>query len=194
MSLIGKKAPDFKAPAVVDNLLGTFNSEDLRGKWAVVFFYPLDFTFVCPTEILAFSDAAAQFTALNCEVVAVSVDSQFSHYAWTRTPKNQGGLGEINIPLVSDLNKGIARGYDCLNEDAGVAFRGVFLLDPEGVVQSSIINNLPVGRNVNEVLRTLKAFQYVTSHDGEVCPANWEEGSDTMSANPDGVAKYLADH
>ncbi len=194
MSLIGKKAPDFKAPAVVDNLLDDYNSESLRGKWAVVFFYPLDFTFVCPTEILAFSDAAPQFKALGAEVVAVSVDSQFSHYAWIRTPKNQGGLGEINIPLVSDLNKEIARSYDCLDEEAGVAFRGVFLLDPEGVVQSAIVNNLPVGRNVNEVLRTLKAFQYVTSHDGEVCPANWDEGSDTMSANPDGVAQYLSEH
>jgi peroxiredoxin (alkyl hydroperoxide reductase subunit C) len=194
MSLIGKKAPDFKAPAVVDNLLGELDSADLRGKWAVVFFYPLDFTFVCPTEILAFSDAAPQFKELGCEVVAVSVDSQFSHYAWIRTPKNQGGLGEINIPLVSDLNKEIARSYDCLNEEAGVAFRGVFLLDPEGVVQSAIINNLPVGRNVNEVLRTLKAFQYVTSHDGEVCPANWEEGSDTMKESPDGVAQYLSEH
>lgn len=194
MSLIGKKAPDFKAPAVVDNLLGELDSADLRGKWAVVFFYPLDFTFVCPTEILAFSDAAPQFKELGCEVVAVSVDSQFSHYAWIRTPKNQGGLGEINIPLVSDLNKDIARSYDCLNEEAGVAFRGVFLLDPEGVVQSAIVNNLPVGRNVNEVLRTLKAFQYVTSHDGEVCPANWEEGSDTMKESPDGVAQYLSEH
>jgi peroxiredoxin (alkyl hydroperoxide reductase subunit C) len=194
MSLIGKKAPDFKAPAVVDNLLGELDSADLRGKWAVVFFYPLDFTFVCPTEILAFSDAAPQFKELGCEVVAVSVDSQFSHYAWIRTPKNQGGLGEINIPLVSDLNKEIARSYDCLNEEAGVAFRGVFLLDPEGVVQSAIVNNLPVGRNVNEVLRTLKAFQYVTSHDGEVCPANWDEGADTMKESPDGVAQYLSEH
>jgi peroxiredoxin (alkyl hydroperoxide reductase subunit C) len=194
MSLIGKKAPDFKAPAVVDNILGDFDSASLRGKWAVVFFYPLDFTFVCPTEILAFSDKVPEFNALGAEVVAVSVDSQFSHYAWVRTPKNQGGLGEVNLSLVSDLNKTIARGYDVLDEEAGVAYRGVFILDPEGVVQSAIVNNLPVGRNVNEVLRTLKAFQYVTSHDGEVCPANWEEGSDTMSPTPDGVAQYLSRH
>jgi peroxiredoxin (alkyl hydroperoxide reductase subunit C) len=194
MSLIGKKAPDFKAPAVVDNILGDFDSASLRGKWAVVFFYPLDFTFVCPTEILAFSDKVPEFNALGAEVVAVSVDSQFSHYAWVRTPKNQGGLGEVNLSLVSDLNKTIARGYDVLDEEAGVAYRGVFILDPEGVVQSAIVNNLPVGRNVNEVLRTLKAFQYVTSHDGEVCPANWEEGSDTMSPTPDGVAQYLSQH
>lgn len=194
MSLIGKKAPDFKAPAVVDNILGDFDSASLRGKWAVVFFYPLDFTFVCPTEILAFSDKVPEFKALGAEVVAVSVDSQFSHYAWVRTPKNQGGLGEVNLSLVSDLNKTIARGYDVLDEEAGVAYRGVFILDPEGVVQSAIVNNLPVGRNVNEVLRTLKAFQYVTSHDGEVCPANWEEGGDTMSPTPDGVAQYLSQH
>ena len=108
--------------------------------------------------------------------------------------RDQGGLGELNIPLVSDLNKTIARGYDCLDEEAGVAFRGVYLLDPEGNVQSCIVNNLPVGRNVKEVLRTLKGFQYVTTHDGEVCPANWEEGADTMNANPDGVAKYLGSH
>jgi len=170
MSLIGKKAPDFKAPAVVDNILGDFDSASLRGKWAVVFFYPLDFTFVCPTEILAFSDKVPEFNALGAEVVAVSVDSQFSHYAWVRTPKNQGGLGEVNLSLVSDLNKTIARGYDVLDEEAGVAYRGVFILDPEGVVQSAIVNNLPVGRNVNEVLRTLKAFQYVTSTDRRTPP------------------------
>lgn len=195
MSLIGKKAPDFNAPAVVDNIpVDSFDSTSLRGSWAVVFFYPLDFTFVCPTEIIAFSDAAPQFEALGAKVIGISVDSHWSHYAWVRTPREQGGLGELNIPLIADLNKTIARGYDCLDEEAGVAFRGVYLLDPEGNVQSSIVNNLPVGRNVGEVLRTLKGFQYVTTHDGEVCPANWEEGADTMTANPDGVAQYLGSH
>jgi peroxiredoxin (alkyl hydroperoxide reductase subunit C) len=195
MSLIGKKAPDFKAPAVVDNRpVDEFDSASLRGGWAVVFFYPLDFTFVCPTEIIAFSDAAPEFAKLGAQVIGVSVDSHWTHFAWTRTPRDQGGLGEINIPLVSDLNKTIARGYDCLDEDAGVAFRGVYILDPDGNVQSAIINNLPVGRNVNEVLRTLKGFKYVTEHDGEVCPANWDEGQDTMNPNPEGVAQYLGSH
>ena len=183
MSLIGKKAPDFAAPAVVDNIPGDFDSTSLRGSWAVVFFYPLDFTFVCPTEIIAFSDAAPEFEKIGAKVVGISVDSHWTHYAWIRTPRDQGGLGELNIPLVSDLNKTIARGYDCLDEDAGVAYRGVYLLDPEGNVQSCIINNLPVGRNVAEVLRTLKGFQYVTSHDGEVCPANWKAGERTITAD-----------
>lgn len=194
MSLIGKKIPDFSSDAVVNNRLGSFDSSALRGQWAVVFFYPLDFTFVCPTEIIAFSDAAAEFNKLGCAVVGVSIDSMFSHFAWVNTPRAKGGLGELNIPLVADINKTIARSFDCLDEEAGVAFRGVYLLDPEGKLQSCIINNLPVGRNVQEVLRTLKAFQYVTSHDGEVCPANWDEGSDTMNPTPDGVAQYLGSH
>jgi len=194
MSLIGKKAPAFKAPAVVANELGEFDSASLQGKWAVVFFYPLDFTFVCPTEIIAFSDAAPALKELNAEVVGVSVDSHFCHFAWINTPRAEGGLGHLNIALVSDLNKTIARGFDCLDEEAGVAFRGVYILDPNGVVQSAIVNNLPVGRNVDEVVRTLKAFQYVTSHDGEVCPANWTEGKDTMNPTPSGVAQYLASH
>ena len=194
MSLIGKKIPDFSADAVVNNRLGSLDSASLRGKWAVVFFYPLDFTFVCPTEIIAFSDAAPEFEKLGCQVVGVSIDSMFSHFAWVNTPRAKGGLGELNIPLVADINKTIARSFDCLDEEAGVAFRGVYLLDPEGTLQSCIIIPLPVGRNVNEVLRTLKAFQYVTSHDGEVCPANWDEGSDTMNPTPDGVAQYLGSH
>ena len=194
MSLIGKKAPDFVAPAVVGGEITELDSSKLRGKWAVVFFYPLDFTFVCPTEIIAFSDAAAQFREIGCEVIGVSVDSVYTHNAWIETPRDKGGLGKIDIPLVADLNKTIARDFDVLNESAGVAFRGVFLVDPEGTVQSAIINNLPVGRNVNEVLRTLKAFQFVTSHEGEVCPANWDEGGDTMTATPAGVASFLASH
>lgn len=194
MSLIGKKAPDFQAAAVVNNLLGSFDSASLRGSWGIVFFYPLDFTFVCPTEILAFSAAVPEFEKLGAKVVGVSIDSQFSHFAWVNTPRERGGLGPINFPLVADINKTIARGYDCLDEDAGVAYRGVYILDPQGVVQCAIINNLPVGRNVQEVLRTLKGFKYVTEHDGEVCPANWEEGADTMNPTPDGVAKYLSQH
>ncbi len=194
MTLIAKPAPSFKAAAVTDGRIHDFDSASLNGKWAVVFFYPLDFTFVCPTEIIAFSDAAADFRAIGCEVIGVSVDSEHTHRAWTDTPRNRGGLGDIQITLVSDLNKHIARGFDCLDEEAGVAYRGAFILDPAGTVQAAIVNNLPVGRNVAEVLRTVKAFQYVTSHDGEVCPANWQEGSDTMNPTADGVAAYLSQH
>jgi len=127
-------------------------------------------------------------------VVGVSVDSVYTHNAWIQTPREQGGLGPINIPLVADLKKTIARDFDVLDEGAGVAFRGVFIVDPEGTVQSAIVNNLGVGRNISEVLRTLKAFQFVASHDGEVCPANWDEGADVMTASPDGVAQYLSNH
>ncbi len=194
MSLIGKKAPDFKAPAVVNGEITEFDSTSLRGSWTVLFFYPLDFTFVCPTEILAFSDAAEDFAKVGAKIVGASVDSVYTHLAWINTPREKGGLGPINIPLVADLGKTIAKDYDVLDENAGVAFRGVFIIDPEGTVQSAIINNLAVGRNVQEVLRTLKAFQYVTSHEGEVCPANWDEGADTMKATPEGVAEFLASH
>jgi len=194
MSLIGKKAPDFKLPAVVNGEISSVNTEDLRGKWAVLFFYPLDFTFVCPTEILAFSNAAASFAARDCAVVGISVDSQFSHLAWVNTKPEDGGLGPIEIPLMADINKEMCSAYDVLNVGAGVAFRGVYLLDPEGIVQSAIVNNLPVGRNANEVLRTLKAFQFVTSNAGQVCPAGWEEGDDSMTASPSGVAEYLSSH
>lgn len=191
MSLIGKKVPDFTAPAVIDGQIKEFSSESLRGKWSVVFFYPLDFTFVCPTEVLGFDERLEDFRKAGAEVVGVSIDSEFTHLAWINTPKDQGGLGGLKLPLVADKTKEIARSFEVLNEEAGVAYRGVFVLDPEGTVQSAIINNLPVGRNVGEVLRTLKAFQYVTSHEGEVCPADWEEGDETMKASPEGVAEYL---
>ena len=194
MSLIGKPEPDFTLPAVVKGEISSINTADLRGKWAVLFFYPLDFTFVCPTEILAFSKAASAFAARDCAVVGISVDSQFSHLAWVNTKPEDGGLGPIEIPLMADLNKEMCAAYDVLNVDAGVAFRGVYLLDPAGVVQSAIVNNLPVGRNASEVLRTLTAFQFVTSNEGQVCPAGWEEGDDSMTASPSGVAEYLASH
>ena len=194
MSIIGTKMPPFTGGAVIENQLGEFTSESLLGKWSVVFFYPLDFTFVCPTEILAFSNAASDFRALGAEVIGISVDSQFSHLAWINTPREKGGLGPLDISLVSDLNKTIARDFDVLDEGPGVAYRGVFIMDPQGIVQSAIVNNLPVGRNVNEVLRTLKAFQFVTENDGLVCPANWNEGDDVMKASPSGVAEYLSSH
>jgi len=194
MSIVGTKAPSFKLPAVVHGEIGEVDSEKLLGKWTVLFFYPLDFTFVCPTEILAFSDAAPRFAELDAQVLGVSVDSQFTHLAWVNTPKEQGGLGAIRVPLVADLKKQLARDFGVLNEAAGVALRGVFVIDPEGVVQSATVNNLSVGRNVGEVLRTLKAFRFVRSHAGEVCPAGWDEGADAMHASPAGVASYLRSH
>ncbi len=194
MSIVGTKAPEFKLPALINNELGEIDSSALKGSWTVLFFYPLDFTFVCPTEILAFSEAAPRFAELNTKVIGASIDSQFTHLAWVNTPKEQGGLGALQIPLLADLNKQLCRDYGVLNEDAGVALRGVFIIDPEGVIQSAIINNLSVGRNVEEVYRILKAFQYVTSHEGEVCPAGWDEGADTMIASPTGVANYLSTH
>ena len=194
MSLIGKKMPDFKAPAVIKNDLGSFDTSTLRGKWGVVFFYPLDFTFVCPTEIVAFSDNAKKFEEANCQILGVSIDSEHSHLAWVNTPREKGGLGKINIPLVADVKKEIARNFDVLDEEAGIAYRGVFIIDPKGIVQAAIVNNLAVGRNVDEVLRTLKAFQYVQSHDGEVCPANWHDGQETIRKTAQSVGDYLKKH
>ncbi len=192
MSLVQKKAPDFSADAVMaDGSFKTLKLSDFKGKWTVLYFYPLDFTFVCPTEIIAFSDRIADFKAIGAEIVGCSVDSKFSHLAWRNTPRNQGGLGELGYPLVADLNKSIARDYGCLIEEAGVALRGLFIIDPEGVVRASIVHDLPVGRSVDETLRVIKAFQFVAKH-GEVCPANWTEGKATMKADPKGSKEYFA--
>jgi len=180
---VGKVAPDFMATAVVDQEFKTIKLSDYRGKYVVLFFYPLDFTFICPTEINAFSDRYADFTANNAEVLGVSVDSEFSHLAWIQTDRKSGGIGDLTYPLISDLKKEIATAYHILTED-GIALRGLFIIDPQGVVQHSTINNLAVGRNIEEVLRTLKAFQHVQSHPGEVCPAGWQEGDKTMIPDP----------
>jgi peroxiredoxin (alkyl hydroperoxide reductase subunit C) len=161
---VGLQAPDFTATAVVDQEFQDIKLSQYRGKYVVLFFYPLDFTFVCPTEITAFSDRYDAFKALNTEVLGVSVDSQFSHLAWVQTDRKQGGLGDINYPLVADLKKDIARAYGVLDEEEGVALRGLFIINPEGVVQHATINNLPVGRNVEETLRVLQAFQHVESN------------------------------
>jgi len=184
--LVGLQAPDFTATAVVDQEFQTVSLSQYRGKYVVLFFYPLDFTFVCPTEITAFSDRISEFTSRNCEVLGVSVDSQFSHLAWVQTERKNGGLGDIAYPLVADLKKEIeiARAYEVLDEEAGVALRGLFIIDPEGVIMQSTINNLPVGRSVDETLRLLQAFQYVQSHPDEVCPANWQPGDKTMNPDP----------
>jgi peroxiredoxin (alkyl hydroperoxide reductase subunit C) len=156
----------------------------------VLFFYPLDFTFVCPTEILAFSDRIADFKAVGAEIVGVSVDSHYTHLAWRNTPRKEGGLGNLAYPLVADLNKSIARDYGVLIEGGGVALRGLFIIDPKGVVRAATVHDLPVGRSVDETLRVIKAFQFVEKH-GEVCPADWQEGKPTMKADPKGSKEYF---
>jgi peroxiredoxin (alkyl hydroperoxide reductase subunit C) len=193
-TLVAKEAPDFTATAVLgDNSFKEgFKLSDLRGKYAVLLFYPLDFTFVCPSEIIAFDKAYDTFKEKNCEVVGVSVDSQFTHFAWKNTPVQQGGIGQVRFPLVADLDKQIARAYGVLLNDA-VALRGLFLIDKEGVVRHSVVNDLPLGRNVDEALRMLDALQFTEKH-GEVCPANWHQGEDGMKPTSDGVADYLAKH
>ena len=189
---VGLQAPDFTATAVVDQEFQDISLSQYRGKYVVLFFYPLDFTFVCPTEITAFSDRYDAFKALNTEVLGVSVDSQFSHLAWVQTDRKQGGLGDINYPLVADLKKDIARAYNVLDEEEGVALRGLFIIDPDGVIMHATINNLPVGRNVDETLRVLQAFQYVQSNPDEVCPANWTPGEKTMKPDPKGSKEYFS--
>jgi len=182
--LVGLPAPDFTATAVVDQEFKTVSLADYRGKYVVLFFYPLDFTFVCPTEITAFSDRYSEFSSRNTEVLGVTVDSQFSHLAWVQTDRKNGGLGDLNYPLVADLKKDIARDYNVLDEEAGIALRGLFIIGPDGVIRHSTINFLPVGRSVDETLRVLQAFQYVDSHPDEVCPANWQPGEKTMNPDP----------
>ena len=165
--LVGLQAPDFTATAVVDQEFKEISLSQYRGKYVVLFFYPLDFTFVCPTEIIAFSERYADFSSRNCEVLGVSVDSQFSHLAWVQTDRKNGGIGDIAYPLVADLKKDIARSYEVLDEDAGVALRGLFIIDPDGVIMQSTINNLPVGRSVDETLRLLQAFQHIRKNPDE---------------------------
>ena len=192
-SLVTHEAPDFKAQAVLpDNSFAELELSSFRGKYVVLFFYPLDFTFVCPSEIIAFDKQLEQFKEKNAEVIGVSIDSHFSHFAWKNTPVDQGGIGQIRYPLVADLNKQIARDYGVLINDS-VALRGLFLIDKEGVVRHSVINDLPLGRNVDEALRMLDALQFTEKH-GEVCPANWREGDEAMKPTADGVADYLARH
>uniref|UniRef100_A0A8D0KRQ3 Thioredoxin-dependent peroxide reductase, mitochondrial n=1 Tax=Strix occidentalis caurina TaxID=311401 RepID=A0A8D0KRQ3_STROC len=166
--------------AVVNGEFKELSLDDFKGKYLVLFFYPLDFTFVCPTEIVAFSNKANEFHDVNCDVVAVSVDSHFCHLAWINTPRKSGGLGKMNIPVLSDLTKQISRDYGVLLEGPGIALRGLFIIDPNGIIKHLSINDLPVGRSVEETLRLVKAFQYVETH-GEVCPANWTPDSPTVS-------------
>jgi len=189
---VTQPAPDFTATAVMaDNSFDeNFSLSALQGKYVVLFFYPLDFTFVCPSEIIAFDKKLDEFKSRNCEVVGVSVDSHFSHWAWKNTPLNKGGIGDIQYPLVADLTKNISRDYGVLVNDA-IALRGLFLIDREGIVQHALVNNLPLGRNVDEAIRVLDALQFTEAH-GEVCPANWNKGDEAMKPSADGVAEYLA--
>ncbi|OIQ97125.1 putative peroxiredoxin [mine drainage metagenome] len=194
-TLVTQAAPDFTAPAVMPNneIDPSFNLKSyLAGSYGLVFFYPLDFTFVCPSEILAHDHRLAAFAAKGVKVVAVSVDSHFTHLAWKNTPVEKGGLGNVQFPMVADLTKDIARAFGVLLP-GGVALRGTFLIDKAGVVQSAHINNLPLGRNVDEALRLVDALQFHEEH-GEVCPAGWQKGQAGMTASPDGVAAYLAEH
>lgn len=189
--LVQKQAPPFEAQAVMPN--GSFKSvtlDDYRGKYVVLFFYPLDFTFVCPTEIIAFSDAADQFAERNVQLLSSSIDSQYTHLAWRNTPRNQGGLGEIRFPMLADINKRIAADYGVLTDD-GVALRGSFLIDKEGIVRHEVVNDLPLGRSVEEMLRMVDALQYFEQH-GEVCPANWKQGSPTIKPSVKESSEYFA--
>jgi len=193
MPLVTSPAPRFKAKAVVGNEIVELTWDQIHGgKWLVLFFYPLDFTFVCPTEIIAFSDAHARFEEIGAKVAAVSVDSAYTHLAWINTPRKDGGLGRVTFPLISDLTKEISRAYDVLTE-GGVSLRGLFIIDPKGIVRHATINDLPVGRNVDEAIRVIQAFQHVEKY-GEVCPANWKPGEDTMKADPVGAKKYFQAH
>lgn len=186
MSLIRKPAPGFNAPAWHNGEFVNINIKDYVGKYVVLFFYPLDFTFVCPTEIIAFNNKAKEFSEINTEVIGVSVDSKFSHMEYTLKSRKEGGLGPMDIPLVSDINKEISKAYGCLcdvGDDTGVSYRATYIIDTKGNVRHVGINDLPVGRNPDEYLRLVKAFQYVDAH-GEVCPANWQPGHKTMIPDP----------
>jgi peroxiredoxin (alkyl hydroperoxide reductase subunit C) len=192
--LVGKSAPDFKATAVLgsNEITEITFSKVTKGKYAVVFFYPLDFTFVCPSELIAFNHRLDEFKKRNVEVLGVSIDSQFSHLAWKNTPVEKGGIGNVGYTLVADVKHEIAKAYD-VESDGGVAFRGSFLIDRAGVVQHQVVNNLPLGRNIDEMLRMVDALQFTEEH-GEVCPAGWNKGKAGMTASTEGVAKYLASH
>lgn len=191
--LVGKPAPDFTVPAVLGSgeIVDSFSlSETIKGKYGVVFFYPLDFTFVCPSELIAVDHRMEEFQKRGVEVIGVSIDSHFTHNAWRNTPVNQGGIGPVKYTLAADMNHDICKAYD-VESDGGVAFRGVFIIDKEGVVRSQIVNDLPIGRNFDEVLRLVDAIQFNEEH-GEVCPAGWNKGDQGMTASPDGVAEYLS--
>ncbi len=194
--LVGREAPDFTAPAVLGDgsIIDDFNLKSrTNDKYAVIFFYPLDFTFVCPSELIAFDHRLDEFAKRNVEVIGISIDSHFTHNAWRNTPVNEGGIGPVRYPLIADMTHGICKAYDVETPDGAVAFRGSFLIDKEGVVRHQVVNDLPLGRNIDEMIRMIDALQFHETH-GEVCPAGWKEGDDGMKDTPDGVASYLSKH
>ncbi|ESO89153.1 hypothetical protein LOTGIDRAFT_183148 [Lottia gigantea] len=188
--IISKQAPDWNGTAVINGEFKDIKLSDYRGKYVVFFFYPLDFTFVCPTEILAFSDRNDEFKKVNTQVIACSVDSQFTHLAWINTPRNKGGLGPLKIPLLSDITHEISKAYGVYLQDLGHSLRGLFIIDPKGILRQVTMNDLPVGRSVDETLRLVQAFQYTDQH-GEVCPAGWKPGGDTIIPDPKESQKYF---
>jgi len=192
--LVGKAAPDFIATAVLGNneIKDITFSSVTKGKYAVVFFYPLDFTFVCPSELIAFDHRLDEFKKRNVEVISVSIDSQFTHLAWKNTPVDKGGIGKVGYTMVADVKHEICKAYD-VESAGGVAYRGSFLIDKSGTVRHQVVNDLPLGRNIDEMIRMVDALQFTEEH-GEVCPAGWNKGKAGMNASPDGVAKYLAQH
>jgi len=193
--LVGKPAPDFDVAAVLGTgeIVGSYKrSEAMAGKYGLVFFYPLDFTFVCPSELIALDHRMDKFRDLGVEVVAVSIDSQFTHNAWRNTAVKDGGIGAVTYTMAADINHDICRSYD-VESGGGVAFRGAFLIDPKGVVRAQLVNDLPLGRNIDELIRLVEALQFTDEH-GEVCPAGWNKGDKGMNASPAGVAAYLAEH
>ncbi|KAJ7176112.1 peroxiredoxin [Mycena crocata] len=192
VALVQRPAPGFKAPTVIDGVFEDVSLSDFLGKWVVLLFYPMDFTFVCPTEILAFNDALPALKEIDTVVLGVSTDSQFSHLAWSTQPRKQGGLGpDLKLPLVADKSMKISRDYGVLLEDEGIALRGLFIIDPKGILRQITVNDLPVGRSVEETIRLVKAFQFTDKY-GEVCPANWTEGAKTIKADPKASLEYFA--
>jgi peroxiredoxin (alkyl hydroperoxide reductase subunit C) len=192
--LVGRNAPDFTAPAVLGDgsIVDEYHfASAIKDKYAVVFFYPLDFTFVCPSELIAFDHRLEEFTKRNVEVIGVSIDSHFTHNAWRNTPVNEGGIGPVRYTLVADMTHNICKSFDVETPDGAVAFRGSFLIDRAGLVRHQVVNDLPLGRNIDEMIRMVDALQFTEEH-GEVCPAGWKEGDKGMNASPDGVAEYLA--
>ncbi len=189
--LIGKKAPEFNTKAVIKgSIVENYSLSSLRGKNVLLFFYPLDFTFVCPTELHAFQDKYHEFEKRNTQLVACSVDSCFSHIAWLNTPKSKGGIEGVQYPLLSDINKTIAKAYDVLVDNEGIAYRGLFLIDKEGIVRHQVVNDLPLGRSVDEALRMIDALSFF-ENNGEVCPANWKEGQKAMKPTQHGLVQYF---
>lgn len=192
--LVGRKAPDFCVPAVLGNgeIINKYRLYDaIEGKYGLIFFYPLDFTFVCPSELISLDNRIEEFKHRNVEVIAVSIDSQFTHNAWRNTPIEKGGIGKVRYTMVADINHKICQEYGVEHPEAGVALRGAFIIDPKGIVRAQLVNDLPLGRNMGEIIRLVEALQYHEEH-GEVCPANWNKGKAAIDASPEGIAIYLA--